>query len=415
MSHLGDALSKLPSPREPRTGAATESFFETFGLAKNPFPTARTIWPDVLYDQQAAAQRVAGAVEDILVDTPARTSVGILGGTGQGKTHFLSHARWLLADFFKRRGVRFAIVSAVAGTGKIQSVIACALEAADAACQAGGSADLVTALVDGLRSDPNKLKTIGASEVRLALGSLVAARAPGYKPKDKTRRFDFETLLSVFRRWILGTALDAYEKKYLGVSDRISTGSMGIRTLTELFALARVLGALHGMVLCVDEMETLFAGGQKMAFVQGFLLDLRYLFDEAGGRYSLLVLSASTPHGADSLFQINQPLYQRLGLDSAQRVLLRPIEGTLDAKSFAMEYLTYCHEQWKKDQVSSGRQVLAGRQPGDLLSDKDIAEAYQAAAGTASLAPYVSQSALLEALHRLAAQKQGAAGAPAAR
>jgi hypothetical protein len=66
------------------TAAAPDRFFAKYGLAKNPFPTARTIIPEVIYNQQSALQLFAYKVRDILQAThqPEKRSMAVLGGTG---------------------------------------------------------------------------------------------------------------------------------------------------------------------------------------------------------------------------------------------------------------------------------------------------------------------------------------------
>ena len=407
MSRLGEKLAALPGA--PVDGVdRPDEFFTTRGLLRNPFPPARTIWPEVLYDQEEAVQRLTDAIGEVIGASPERRAIGILGGTGEGKTHFLRHARLEFETLCKGRALRFALVEFTAGSGKIQALVRSALEAADESCQGRGAPDFITAVIDAvcvlqggpLRDDP--LGAIHLSDLREALRGLAYAREPEPRPRARTPRFDFEALRSLFRRWLSGGALDTTERKHLRVTDRLGTGSMAVRVLTELFSFARSLGVLQGMLLCLDEIETLFVGAQKISSVQSFLLDLRYLFDEAS-RYSLLLLSAATSKGADYLQQVNQPVYQRLGFEQGARVQLRPIEGTLDAKNFALEYIREEHERWRKAPESSTR---LAHPPEALLSDKEIADAYERAGGLLPARRIsVSQSSMLDALHALVNEK----------
>lgn len=403
MSRLGDKLSALSAPQR-ADSTPVNLFFAERGLTRNPFPPARTIWPEVLYDQDAAVQALADAIRDIVAPSPEKRALAIVGGTGEGKTHFLRHARLEFERLCKRSELRFALVEFAAGSGKIQAVVRSAFEAADAACQAAHAPDFVAALVDALReTDGDTLAAVRVTDVREALKGLVQARDPRYQPPSRARSLDFEALRGLFRRWISGASLDSTERKYLRVTDRIATGSMAVRVLTEMFSLARSVGVLHGMLLCLDEVETLFVGAQKMSSVQSFLLDLRYLFDEAG-RYSLLLLSAATPKGAEYLQHVNQPVYQRLGFEQGSRFQLRPIEDALEARSFALEYIREEHERWRDTSNPSTAPRYA---PESILADREIAEAFARAGGqTPPRRLPVSQSSLLNALHALVNEKR---------
>lgn len=401
MTRLGEQLALFDRNRVHQSGAATtDQFFVEYGLARNPFPPARTIWPEILYNQEHAIEKVAAAMNDVVDVAPARRAVGIMGGTGEGKTHFLRHARLAFAEHCQKHGYRFAMVEFTAGTGKIQSLVREALDAADAASHVSGATDFVTALVDATK-EGLYLNQVALAEVRVALQCLVAARNAIEPSRVRGRRPDFDTLRSIFRRWISGASLEPKERKYIGVSERISTGSMSVRVLAELFSLARATSVLHGLFLCLDEIETLFGGAQKMASVQSFLLDLRYLFDEAS-KYSLLLLAASTAEGADHLYHINPPVHERLGFQEGSRVQLRPIEGTLEAQSFALEYIRCERERAAKDV-----RVVQGRQPPEaLLTGEEIKMAYRRAFGLrVGDPPYVSQSLLLNSLHEIVAEK----------
>jgi hypothetical protein len=92
-------LAELIAQPSARTDAV-DPFFAGFGLRRNPFPTARTIIPDVIYNQTQAIEAFAARVSDILgPKEPQKRSMAILGGTGSGKTRFMRHCQWLLRDY----------------------------------------------------------------------------------------------------------------------------------------------------------------------------------------------------------------------------------------------------------------------------------------------------------------------------
>jgi hypothetical protein len=178
--------------------------------------------------------------------------------------------------------------------------------------------------------------------------------------------------------------------------------------------LARSLDIIEGVVLCLDEVETLFTSGQRPAKYQAFLQDLRYLYDESLRNnlgYSLLMLSASTTLGADNLRDVNYPVYQRLGFAGDARAELAPIAGVVDARDFAYVYIDFAHEQWKMQKPS--QQSL--KNPKELLSEKEIEDAYRSAfaATDATLRGegQVYQASLLDALYRKVEAKVRSASA----
>ncbi|MBI4330836.1 MAG: hypothetical protein HY673_06120, partial [Chloroflexi bacterium] len=153
MRRLKDLLVQTESPPT-ITG---DPFFDRYGLLKNPFPPSRTIIPEILYDQDEAWDRFARLIQEVLGDTPERRAMGILGGTGGGKTHFLRHCRWQLESFCQETSRRFAFVEFQAGSGKVQDLVREAFRAADVLCQKTGEVDFITALVRTLALSPTDI------------------------------------------------------------------------------------------------------------------------------------------------------------------------------------------------------------------------------------------------------------------
>jgi hypothetical protein len=386
------------------------SFFENYGVLRNPFPPNRTIVPEVLYDQATAWQKFENLFWGMaLSDDPERRAMGVIGGTGGGKTHFLRHCQWEVEDFCRQSGRRFVVAEFQAGSGKVQDIVRNTLWAADAFCRSGhesgavSESDFATAIVRALENSDAKLDDVQQEDLRSALRHLKQSTEPGFQPTGRGGQYDFETLRDLYRRWLDGGTLNQTERKYLGVSSRVSTDSMAARLLREVFTLARSLGIIEGIVLCLDEVETLFTSGQRPAKYQAFLQDLRYLYDESlrnNSGYSLLMLSASTALGAENLRGINYPVYQRLGFEGGARAELAPISGVVDARDFAYKYIDYAHEQWKEKTSSQP----SSREPRELLAEKEIEEAYRSAlAATDTILRregQVYQASLLDALYR---------------
>ncbi|HEY7710079.1 MAG TPA: BREX system ATP-binding domain-containing protein [Candidatus Entotheonella sp.] len=407
MSKLATLLSQ---PSETRMPSLEGSFFESYGVLRNPFPPNRTIIPEVLYDQAIAWQKFENLFREmVLSDHPERRAMGIIGGTGGGKTHFLRHCQWEVEDFCHQSGRRFVIAEFQAGSGKVQDIVRNTLWAADAFCRSGhergavSESDFATAIVRALEKNDKKLDDIQQEDLRSALRQLKRSTESDYQPDGRGGQYDFETLRDLFRRWLDGNTLTQTERKYLGVSSRVSTASMAARLLREVFTLARSLDIIEGIVLCLDEVETLFTSGQRPAKYQAFLQDLRYLYDESlrnNSGYSLLMLSASTALGAENLRDVNYPVYQRLGFEGGARAELAPISGVVDARDFAYEYIEFAHDQWEDKRSSQP----SSRNPKELLSEKEIEEAYRSALAatdtTLRREGQVYQASLLDALYR---------------
>jgi len=383
-----------------------DPFFERYGLRRNPFPVNRTIFAEVLFNQEHAITKVAQLFKEILSNAPQRRAIAVLAGTGGGKTHFLRYCRRSLEGALKETERRLLFVEFQSGSGKLQDVAKEIISSSDSFCREIGEEDFITALIKRLRNGGDgALSELHQDDLRSAIGRVLESSKLGFQPKDRAGQYTFDLLREVCHRWMAGATLSPTERKYLGVITRINTASMAVRVLTEALQLSRALGLFHGVVLCLDEIETIFTRGQRPAQYQAFLQDLRFLYDEAeklGKGYSLFLLSASTPYGARSLQQVNFPIFQRLGFEENQRVILNPISGLDEAKRFASVYIDFEKEQFLKEGGKPPRKAI------ELLSEGEIGEALVAAAGgdDAKKSFRVNQAPLLEALHRIAEDKR---------
>jgi hypothetical protein len=332
--------------------------------------------------------------------------MAVLAGTGGGKTHFLRYCRRDLEGALKKKDHRLLFVEFQAGSGKLQDLAKEIMSASDSFCRSGGADGFISALISGLKSNQGPLAEIHQDDLRFALTRVLEASALGFQPKDRAGQYNFDLLREVCRRWMAGGTLSQTERKYLGVVTRINTASMAVRVLTEALQLGRTIGLFQGVVICLDEIETIFTRGQRPAQYQAFLQDLRFLYDEAeklGNGYSLFLLSASTAYGASSLRNINYPIFQRLGFEENQRVVLQPINGVDEAKKFADVYIDFERKQYE---LEAGRQSSTKFQ--DLLSVTEIGEAVWAAAGSddSRKSARVTQAPLLEAFYKAVEDKR---------
>ena len=410
MTSLGKLLDAIPAAADETAGK--DDYFEQFGLVRNPFPPSRTIIPELLYDQEEAQQRFASLVRAVLDPIPQRRAAGILGGTGGGKTHLLRHCQHEFAEFCRKHERWFVAVEFQAGSGSMQALVKELFNAADMLCREDlGEFDFITAIIKCLRENRIILEMIRQDDLRSALGHLLDANEPTFVPLDRDRQYTFDRLREIFKRWLSGGTLSMTERKYLGVFGRISTGAMAVRVCREMFHLARKGGLFEGVLLCLDEMETLFTGGLRFGRVQGFLQDLRYFYDEAvksNEGYSLLILSASTPEGATNLREYNYPLYQRLGFEGDSRIELKPIRGVEDATQFAYAYIDYAHQDWSRK-----RKTQSSKDSKEIVFTRDIEAAFNATTsregGRAQVGTVtVNQAPLLEQLHLIVEQNKRA-------
>lgn len=374
------------------------AFLASYGMRRNPFPPARTIYPEVIYNQEDALQRFAGHVGALVDDTLSRRSLAVLGGTGQGKSHFQRHCQYEV----RASNLPIVTVEFLAGSGNAAVLVREVIRAADEHVKLVGELDLLSAVVN--RIDNGALGPVRQADLRAALLKLSEAAQAGYMPQDTAQRFDFPTLLDVCRRWIVGDTLTQTEKRYLRVSGRLASGSLLIRVMTELFALARQLGLFKGVMICLDELEAVFSSGVSTSKVQSFLQDIRYMFDEAVGQssgYSLLVVSGSTARGADNLRNYNYPLFQRLGFESEARATLHQVQTLEQARRFADVYLEHEREEFARE---TGTHVTLAKAR-SLIDDDDLRRAFYGP----SLAPTAderNQARLLEELHRIVEEKR---------
>jgi hypothetical protein len=387
-------------------------YWQSYGLLRNPFPVNRTIIPELLFDQAPAKQKFTAMVADILGEIPARRALGIVAGPGGGKTHFLRHCRWELDSFCEETRRKFVAVEFQAGSGNVQDMVREAFRKADTVCRQSGATDFLTCIVRALgeNDDSDKLlEELRHEDFRNSLKTLVEASASDFKPKDRDKQFDFDSLRETCRSWLDGRSLSETQRKYIKVYSRIGTASVAVRVMTEAFALARRLHLFEGMLLCLDELETLFRRGLSAAQYQAFLQDLRYLYDEAvrtDKGYSLLVLSATTTTGAKNLANINFPTYQRLGFEENARVMLSPVSSFVQVKEFGKLYLQHGHEEWKRRQTGG----FSFKDITNVLSEIEMENAYREARSGSQPDLFgpndVSQASLLEALHRKAEERR---------
>jgi hypothetical protein len=387
-----------------------DPFFGGYGLARNPFPPARTIIPQVLYNQEEALGKFVSQVKELVQPEPQRRSFGIIGTTGGGKTHFLRHCQELMSNFGKDTSHHFITVEFPAGTGSVLQLVREVIRCADEQSRERGEIDFLTAIIRKA-DDLDQFSPITQPEVRSVMQLLFRANSTGFVPPDRDRALTFDSLREIAKKWLSANALTQTERKYLGVFSRLATPSMGVRVMGELLTFARTLGVFDGMLLCLDEMEALFTSGLSASKIQSFLQDLRYLFDDAlkgTTGYSLLIITGSTGRGLTVLTDFNYPLYQRLGLEADTRAELQPVANLDDARSFAEAYIDYEHE--RAEELNLIAQHVTPRQARSLISADELRSAYTAAIGTASPLARASgtanQAQLLEALHAVVEGKR---------
>lgn len=401
-STLGDLLKSVVS-----AGGGGGPFLAHYGMGRNPFPPARTIYPEVIYNQEDAVHLFAGGVGEIVQNDLARRTLAILGGTGQGKSHFLRHCQYEVA----KNSLPLVTLEFLAGTSSAVTLVRDIFRAADEHVKRNGETDLLSAVVNRLEGDD--FGPVRQTDLRKALGRLQAASRSDFRPEDMYGRFTAEVLRDVAWRWVSGETLTMTEKRYLRVSGRLATASLMIRVMTEIFALAKQQGLFRGVMLCLDEVESIFFSGVSVSRIQAFLQDLRYLFDEAVGQqsgYSLLLVAGSTSRGASTLRDYNYPLFQRLGFESEARVELHEVDSLDEARKFADAYLEYERLRFARVNapgVEDAKPGVTVDRARSLISEQDLRLAFYGPA----LAPSPdtrNQARLLAELHRIVKEKQTA-------
>jgi hypothetical protein len=392
-STLGELLRGVAEP-----GPSLGGFLAKFGMRRNPFPPARTIYPEVIYNQDHVLRPFADGVKAVVGETLARRTMAILGGTGQGKSHFLRHCQYEV----RQHQLPLVTVEFLAGTSSATILVRDIYRAADEHVKLGGEVDLLSAII--ARLNENDFGPVRQTDLRNALATLHDANKPGHTPAGMYGQYTSEVLRDVCWRWILGETLTQTERRYLRVSGRLTTASLMVRVMTELFALARQQMLLRGVMVCLDEVEAVFFSGVSVRRIQGFLQDLRYLFDEALGQssgYSLLVVAASTSRGASVLRDYNYPLFTRLGFEAEARVELHEVADLGEARRFADVYLEFEREQYNRETKSN----VSLEKARSLITDEDLRGAFLGPEGSPS-ANARNQARLLAELHRIVEQKQ---------
>ena len=399
MNSLAELLGDAPDVRHQE-----DPFFARFGFQRNPFPAARTIIEQVLYNQVDARDKFVGLVRDVISSAdPQRRAIGITGGTGGGKTHFLRHCQYLLKGYRTSLPRPFVVAEVLAGSSSAVQVLRDILREADETAKLGGEFDLLTAIIRAVEH-ASEFDAVRQPELRVVLQLLFASTRDGFAPPDRDGKMGFEPLRDLAKKWLNGAPLSSTEKRYLGIFSRLGSAAMMTRFTSELFSIARKKNIIEGVMLCIDEVETLFSGSVGSAKIQGFLQDLRYFFDEAVrgvDGYSLLILSASTPLGAANLRNYNYPLYQRLGFEEGSRAELKSISSQKEVEEIANLYIDF-----EIKRADLGKTKVAS-----ILTKAELDRAYVSAATTdraSQSAPVqrVNQGQLLQALHEIVEQKR---------
>jgi hypothetical protein len=412
-------LNEFFGDQQPPARLSIPSYFDAFGLCENPFPPNRKIIAEVLYGQDEAFEQFKIRVRNVFVDgkEPRLRALGLVAGTGGGKTHFLRHCEYKFRELSRALGRPFAIVEYSAGSMSVLELVQDIYRQCDEVCREQGAEDFLSALVsalwnEGEREAERLLGQVAIDDVKAAVSALRRAlrdiQGAEGDTEEKANKY-YELCRESFRRWMHGDALTAVEKRLLGVMGRVGSATAAVRVLSHLLALGQRLNVLGGVLLCLDELEALFARGARFAQVQAFLEDLRHLYDEASRErqnYSLLIVSTCSSTGATELLNTNFPVFQRLGFVESERVQLRRIQGVVESINFAHQYIIYFHGRWKD--LNPGRQPQ--REPRSLLSNADIEAAFNDASDRSGSSP---QGALLDALHRKVEEQRRKSEAPA--
>jgi hypothetical protein len=393
---MEDIASKFFGNELPTKRRSLDKSFERFGLDHNPFPPNRTIVPEVLYGQTSSIELFRSLAKDVLMaTTPTRRALAIIGNTGGGKTHFLKHCKHEFMVIREQFEFRFAFVEFTAGYGKLIDLIREIYRVLDDHFLSNYEADFINTLITQIEEQAATERFgdfIESDDLKRALGKLIS-----YSEKNAP---ELDTGFGVFARWVRGETLTQTERKQLNVFSRIATASAAIKVLTELLQLARKADLLDGIVISIDEIESLFTKGLSTGQIQAFLQDLRFLYDEITKQdrgLSSLFLSASTGTGSRQLANYNYPVFQRLGYGSTVAEL-QTIGGVVEAIEFANTYFRHYNEAWKHRIKKTLKTDLTM-----LLSHKEIEEAFIQASARGQGA---SQGLLLDRLYRKAEEKK---------
>lgn len=392
----------LKEMQKPASRSKMHDIFNSFGLAQNPFPPNRMIVSQVIYGQDESVTRFLTTTVDIFKSNkPQRRAIAIVAGTGGGKTHFLQYCRQAFPQVANTFGQVFVLSEFQAGSGKMLDLIRSILRDTDELCKEKNGCDFLTAIIQELNSQCaiELLDELRIVEIATCLKTLMRAYRPSTKGDSS-----FDLVLSIARKWINAETLSQTEKRKLGVMSRISTSALAVKVLRELFSLARKLQLFQGLLLCLDEIETLFTRGLSLSQVQNFLAELRYFYDESVREdegFDLMLLTASTTTGASNLQKVNQPIFQRFGYEKEVRLLLNQITSVGDAVEFAYNYVDYFNARWK--QSNKGKPE---HEPRTIVSPKEIENAFVMASGGG---PMAAPGSLLDILYNTVQEKYGLA------
>jgi len=229
----------------------------------------------------------------------------------------------------------------------------------------------------------DQIASVPDYELRVAINAVLRlSRRAEAPPVLDDRQF------LLFSRWLAAEKSTAGLRKELGVASDVLSTSRATLLLRDFLNLAS-FSQPKGVLVFVDEFEeyTVAASSQKIRFLQ----DLRNFLDVVQRGIALVI--ASTPPGIVGLKDY-RAIDNRLGT----RVELRSIKDALDAVGYAKAYLTWGHDEFR-------RQELEGvTEPEQLLSEREMKQAFEEALPSVEKEE-APQSRFFDRLHRMAFEK----------
>lgn len=174
----------------------------------------------------------------------------------------------------------------------------------------------------------------------------------------------------LFFEWFKGIKYTQKKLEKIDVSSSITTSSLAIRYLNDLIKLSRISGVLKGLIIFMDEFESIFGESVSRGKRDKYLQDIRSLLDEI--QIGIFIICAITPN---ALLELSK--YQALKARFGESISLSSIRDIDEAKAYANEYINFAKEEVKNNNNKSIKNIISNNNIKKIYNDFDEEEIKQ--------------------------------------
>ena len=315
--------------------------YKMYGFLRNPFPVNVQEFHRICYNQDKAKNiflmRLRSFIENQKIET-----LLIHADHRVGKTNFLRYYFNDLKGISKNRGNDF-------NYAYIREYNDNYLIFHKAIIDELG-VDFFIELFNKIKDDTGILNEIQETDFKKGIQSCIEC-------VTLSDELNFEYIF-LFFEWFKGIKYPPKKLDKIGVSSSITTSSLAIRYLKDLIEVSRISGVLKGLIIFMDEFESIFGESVSRGKRDKYLQDIRSLLDEI--QTGIFIVCALTPN---ALLELSK--YQALKARFGESISLSSIRDVDEAIAYANEYINFA-----KDEVKNNKDVK------NIITEKDIKKIY---------------------------------------